>query len=65
MLSIKDNKSKKLEAALAEQLKKDLEEKLLHQFSVQPREATDAHLYNALVLVLRDRMRRRQNIFRP
>ena len=43
-----------------QKLKKELEEKLLHQFSVQPREATDAHLYNALVLVLRDRMRRRR-----
>ncbi len=39
------------------ELKADLEKKLLQQFSVQPREATDAHLYNALVLVLRDRMR--------
>ena len=39
-------------------LKSQLEEKLLQQFSVQPREATDAHLYNALALVLRDRMRR-------
>ena len=39
-------------------LKAQLEEKLLQQFSVQPREATDAHLYNALVLVLRDRMRK-------
>ena len=39
------------------QLKADLEKKLLQQFSVQPREATDAHLYNALVLVLRERMR--------
>ncbi len=39
-------------------LKSQLEEKLLHNFSVQPREATDAHLYNALVLVLRDRMRK-------
>ena len=43
-----------------QKLKKELEEKLLQQFSVQPREATDAHLYNALVLVLRDRMRRRR-----
>ncbi len=38
-------------------LKKQLNEKLLHQFSVQPKEATNEHLYNALVLVLRDRMR--------
>ena len=43
-----------------QKLKKELEEKLLQQFSVQPRQATDAHLYNALVLVLRDRMRRRR-----
>ncbi len=38
-------------------LKKDLEVKLLHNFSVQPEEATHEQLYNALVLVLRDRMR--------
>jgi len=40
------------------QLKKDLEEKLQQQFSVGGKDATDANLYNALVLVLRDRMRR-------
>ncbi len=39
-------------------LQTQLEEKLLHNFSVQPQEATNEHLYNALVLVLRDRMRR-------
>lgn len=31
--------------------------KLLHNFSVQPENATDEHFYNALVLVLRDLMR--------
>ena len=41
-----------------ELLKKDLEEKLQQQFSVEGKDATDANLYNALVLVLRDRMRR-------
>ena len=41
-------------------LKKQLEEKLLHSFSVQPEEATNEHLYNALVLVMRDRLRRRR-----
>ena len=39
-------------------LKKELEEKLEQQFSVTGKDATDANLYNALVLVLRDRMRR-------
>ena len=39
-------------------LKKELEEKLEQQFSVSGKDATDANLYNALVLVLRDRMRR-------
>ncbi len=41
--------------------KKDLREalqtKLLHNFSVQPENATNEHFYNALVLVLRDTMR--------
>ena len=41
-----------------ELLKKQLEEKLQQQFSVDGKDATDANLYNALVLVLRDRMRR-------
>ena len=41
-------------------LKKQLEEKLLHSFSVLPEDATNEHLYNALVLVLRDRLRRRR-----
>ena len=39
-------------------LKRELEEKLEQQFSVTGKDATDANLYNALVLVLRDRMRR-------
>ncbi len=34
-----------------------LEAKLLHNFSVQPAEATNEHFYNALVLVLRDKLR--------
>ncbi len=41
-------------------LKKQLEEKLLHSFSVLPEDATNEHLYNALVLVLRDRLRHRR-----
>ncbi len=46
--------------AIKNDLKKELTEKLLHNFSVQPEEATNEHLYNALVLVLRDRMRSRR-----
>lgn len=46
--------------AAQNELKKDLTNKLLHHFSVQPEEATNEHLYNALVLVLRDRMRARR-----
>ncbi len=38
-------------------LKQELIAKLLHNFSVQPEDATNEHLYNALALVLRDRMR--------
>ena len=34
--------------------------KLLHNFSVQPEEATDENFYNALALVLRDMMRGRR-----
>ena len=37
-------------------LKPLLVNKLLHNFSVQPENATDTHFYNALVLVLRDYM---------
>ncbi len=36
----------------------ELRAKLLHNFSVQPEDATDENWYNALALVLRDRMRR-------
>ena len=41
-------------------LRRQLHEKLLHNFSVQPKDATNEHLYNALVLVLRDRLRTRR-----
>lgn len=41
----------------ADSLSAELTAKLLHNFSVQPEAATDEHFYNALVLVLRDRMR--------
>ncbi len=34
-----------------------LQQKLLHNFSVQPQDATDENFYNALVLVLRDKLR--------
>ncbi|MBQ9859763.1 MAG: glycogen/starch/alpha-glucan phosphorylase [Clostridia bacterium] len=51
---------KPTKTAIRAQLKAQLEEKLLHSFSVEPQEATNEHLYNALVLVLRDRMRRRR-----
>ncbi len=43
-----------------EQLRRELTEKLLNQFSVQPEEATYEQMYNALALVLRDRMRARR-----
>ncbi len=39
------------------ELKEALSNKLLHNFSVQPENATNEHFYNALVLVLRDQMR--------
>ncbi len=39
-------------------LAEELEAKLLHNFSVQPEDATDENWYNALAMVLRDRMRR-------
>lgn len=41
-----------------QQLKEALHTKLLHNFSVQPNDATNEHFYNALVLVLRDAMRK-------
>ena len=34
-----------------------LQAKLMHNFSVVPEEATNEHFYNALVLVLRDKLR--------
>ncbi len=40
-----------------QEYKKEIENKLLHHFSVQPKEATHEQLYGALALVLRDRMR--------
>ncbi|MBQ5841166.1 MAG: glycogen/starch/alpha-glucan phosphorylase [Clostridia bacterium] len=44
-------------AASHTDLQQEFFAKLLHNFSVQPEEATNEHLYDALVLVLRDRMR--------
>ncbi len=44
-------------ADIKNQLKEDLTVKLSTSFSVTPEQATHAHIYNALVLVLRDRMR--------
>ena len=44
---------KKTEPSLSELL----QTKLLHNFSVQPEDATDENFYNALVLVLRDKLR--------
>ena len=49
--------SKEKLQGVEQELRKALVAKLLHNFSVQPESATDAHFYNALVLVLRDRMR--------
>ncbi len=43
-----------------QEYKKEIENKLLHHFSVQPKEATHEQLYHALALVLRDRMRSRR-----
>ena len=40
-----------------QELQAALDTKLLHNFSVQPENATNEHFYNALVLVLRDKMR--------
>ena len=42
---------------ITEQLKSDLSAKLLSSFSVSPEQATHENFYNALALVLRDRMR--------
>ena len=44
----------------ATELESLLNTKLLHNFSVQPENATNEHFYNALVLVLRDKMRERR-----
>lgn len=44
-------------------LKAQLTAKLLHNFSVQPESATNENFYNALVLVLRDRMRSQRLAF--
>ena len=41
-------------------LSKEIANKLLSSFSVLPENATNEHFYNALVLVLRDRMRARR-----
>lgn len=43
--------------AVVQQLKDDLVAKLLGNFSVSPEQATHENIYNALALVLRDRMR--------
>ena len=45
------------DTAETQALRNALTAKLLHNFSVQPESATNEHFYNALVLVLRDRMR--------
>lgn len=49
------------EKACAPVTRKELSErlsaKLLHNFSVQPQDATNENIYNALALVLRDLMR--------
>ena len=46
--------------AQASGLSKEIANKLLSSFSVLPENATNEHFYNALVLVLRDRMRARR-----
>ncbi len=43
--------------AAVSSLREDLNAKLLGNFSVRPEQATNEHFYNALALVLRDRMR--------
>ncbi|MBQ9414805.1 MAG: glycogen/starch/alpha-glucan family phosphorylase [Clostridia bacterium] len=50
-------KSSRSKAASAVSLAEELKTRLLHNFSVQPEDATDENWYNALALVLRDRMR--------
>ena len=49
--------AKKNQKTSAPGLAELLEAKLLHNFSVQPADATDEHFYNALVLALRDKLR--------
>ena len=39
-------------------LKELVEAKLSHNFSLQPADANNEHFYNALALVLRDKLRR-------
>ena len=52
------NRAKKpTKAEIKATLKQDLTDKLSTAFSVTPEQATNEHIYNALVLVLRDRMR--------
>ncbi|MGN0172555.1 MAG: glycogen/starch/alpha-glucan phosphorylase [Acutalibacteraceae bacterium] len=55
-----DRKSAKKAAPKKLSLGEELTAKLLHNFSVQPEDATDENWYNALALVLRDRMRARR-----
>ncbi len=49
--------AKTKKAVAREELRMQLEAKLLGNFSARPEDATAEHFYNALVLVLRDRMR--------
>ena len=60
--SVKKTAQAPQEAALVpgKDLRAMLVGKLLHNFSVQPEEATDENFYNALALVLRDMMRGRR-----
>ncbi len=60
--SVKKTAQAPQEAALVPEkdLRAMLVGKLLHNFSVQPEEATDENFYNALALVLRDMMRGRR-----
>ncbi|MBR2339056.1 MAG: glycogen/starch/alpha-glucan phosphorylase [Clostridia bacterium] len=49
--------SSKSKTAVRDQLRNELNAKLLGSFSVSPEQATHENFYNALALVLRDRMR--------
>ena len=42
------------------ELSERLSAKLLHNFSVQPQDATNENIYNALALVMRDLMRNKR-----